>query len=100
MGRLRAMTLGSPPPDPTMANTAAPANGPGRLALLDVVRGMTILWITLFHFCIDTWGAAGVDARPGRFVAALGRGDLAEGVMVAARASAASRAAGSTSSGS
>jgi len=58
----------------------------GRLALLDVLRGMTILWITLFHFYIDTRGAAGVGARPGRFVAALGRGDLAEAAMVAVRA--------------
>jgi len=82
----RSVTPGSPPPDPTMANTAVPANGSGRLALLDVVRGMTILWITLFHFYIDTRGAAGVDARPGRFVAALGQGDLAEAAMVAARA--------------
>jgi peptidoglycan/LPS O-acetylase OafA/YrhL len=69
-----------------MANTSRPANGSRRLAPLDVVRGMTILWITLFHFYIDTRGAAGADAGPARFVSALGRADLADAVMVAARA--------------
>jgi len=47
---------------------------------------MTILWITLFHFYIDTRGAAGAGARPGRFVAALEQADLVGAATVAVHA--------------
>jgi peptidoglycan/LPS O-acetylase OafA/YrhL len=45
---------------------------------------MTILWITLFHFYIDTRGAA--VAGPGRFAAAIERADPAGAVAVAMHA--------------
>lgn len=53
---------------------------------MDVLRGMTILWITLFHFYVDTHGPVGANASPRRFVTALAHADLGGAVMVAARA--------------
>jgi peptidoglycan/LPS O-acetylase OafA/YrhL len=70
----------------TMMAPFRPAPEPGRLAPLDVVRGMTILWITLFHFYIDTRGAVVLDAGPAAFLAAAGRSDIAGAARVAARA--------------
>ncbi|MCL4813701.1 MAG: acyltransferase, partial [Vicinamibacteraceae bacterium] len=57
-----------------------------RLAPLDAVRGLTILWITLLHFYVDTRGVPRADAGPGAFFAALAGFDPATAFAVAARA--------------
>jgi peptidoglycan/LPS O-acetylase OafA/YrhL len=46
---------------------------------------MTILWVTAFHFYVDTRGVPGSEASAGAAAAALARGDLLEGAAVAAR---------------
>jgi hypothetical protein len=50
------------------------------------MRGMTILWIALFHFYVDTRGSAGPGVGPHALAAALGRADLAGAVGIAGRA--------------
>jgi peptidoglycan/LPS O-acetylase OafA/YrhL len=56
----------------------------GRLQEIDILRGITILWIAAFHFYVDTRGAAG-DLRLPVFQAAFARGDVAGLVNLAGR---------------
>ncbi len=56
-----------------------------RLVVVDVLRGVTILWVTLLHFYVDTRGVPGRDTGPQAAVDAFGRGDLLEGLAVALR---------------
>ncbi len=55
-----------------------------RLQAVDILRGLTILWIAAFHFYVDTRGAAGDLSLP-LFREAYARGDLAALVDLAAR---------------
>lgn len=63
-----------------------PVTAPTRLVTLDVVRGATILWITVFHFYVDTRGAADGYAGPAAFFSAAGRWDVPEAIRLAALA--------------
>ena len=55
-----------------------------RLETVDVLRGITILWIAAFHFYIDTRGGAGDLSLP-VFEAAFARGDVSGLVELAGR---------------
>jgi peptidoglycan/LPS O-acetylase OafA/YrhL len=59
---------------------------PGRLDLIDVLRGLTILWVTALHFYADTRGVPGPEAGAGAAWAALVAGRALDLVSVLARA--------------
>ncbi len=52
------------------------AASPQRVAALDALRGLTILWVTILHFAADTAGLPGADVGPGRLLAAVLDGHL------------------------
>lgn len=59
------------------SSTAVPAAAPGRVAALDAMRGLTILWVTIMHFAADTTGLPGAELAPERMLAALAEGRMA-----------------------
>jgi peptidoglycan/LPS O-acetylase OafA/YrhL len=54
-----------------------PADRPSRVASIDILRGLTIVWVTLFHFHADVRGVPGADAAPSALRHALVRADVA-----------------------
>ena len=62
------------------------ATATDRLAHLDIIRGATILWVTIFHFYVDTRGVSVLGAGPEGFLSAAGHGNVIAAIGVAARA--------------
>lgn len=67
-------------------HSRASTDGGRRNVVIDVVRGLTVLWMVLFHFYVDTRGIPGADATAGRLFRALGEGDALGAASAAARA--------------
>lgn len=63
-----------------------PTDRPGRVDLIDVLRGLTILWVTLMHFYADMRGTPGPEAGAAAAAAALAAGRLTDLVSILARA--------------
>ncbi len=70
------MSLPSPPLDVTPAP---------RVATLDALRGLTILWVTVLHLAADTTGLPGAELGPGPLLDALRAGDVAGAAVGALR---------------
>lgn len=67
------------------SSAAAPAAASQRVATLDALRGLTILWVTIVHFAADTTGLPGADLAPDRMLAALTEGRIVSVVADAIR---------------
>jgi len=63
--------------------------GPTMLPAIDVLRGITMLWVTLFHLFADTRGVPGAELYASRCLSALRSGDLGAAWATAANALAA-----------
>ena len=70
------MSLSSPTTDATPAP---------RVATLDALRGLTILWVTVLHLAADTTGLPGAELGPGSLLHMLLGGDLPGAVLGAVR---------------
>jgi peptidoglycan/LPS O-acetylase OafA/YrhL len=68
------------------APSALPSTHAGALPVVDLLRGISILWVTLFHFYVDTRGVPGLEVGARACLSSLRSGDVACAVGCAANA--------------
>jgi peptidoglycan/LPS O-acetylase OafA/YrhL len=79
--------LSDVPPARTFApSPRSPLEKPVILPAVDVLRGITILWVTLFHLYVDTRGIPRAEATAGACLSALQSGQVARAFASAANA--------------